>query len=1286
MKRAHDYKSRFRILKGGKIALVISAMIGSASLLSAAPSGGIVTTGSATISKIANSTTITQSTNKASINWQSFSVAPTETVNFIQPSASSITLNRVVGVTNSLIEGTMNANGQVFLINPNGIIFSKGSSVNVGGLVVTTLNISDKDFQSGNYTFSGTSTNSILNMGAIHINSGGYGVLAGKTVSNEGLISATLGNVQLAGASKVTLNLNGNSLVKLTIDKGVLNSLVENKGIIKADGGQVYLTTQALSTVLDGMVNNTGVIEANSIDTQNGQIVLFAHGGTTSVDGTLSAKDGAIETSGTDLSIAGTVDIKAKTWLLDPTDITIQSSGGTDLAGSSINAGTIATALNGGTNVTLQADNNINVNQTIDWTQSLLTLNAGNDIFINATLNATNTAGLSLLYAQITPTGTYNIHDPINLATTGSFSTKYKSTGSLIHYTIIDALGAQGSTTGTDLQGMRGNLSGKYVLGSNIDASATSSWSSGAGFVPIGNSSTRFTGIFDGLGHIINGLTIDRPSSSIQGLFGFTGIGSRIQNIGLVGGSVHGLDYIGGLVGYSYRSSIKNSYAMLNVIGREKVGGLVGLSSSTSITNSFATGNVSGTTSVGGLGGYVQDNVLNNTYATGKVSGTTYVGGLVGFANSSSNKIINSYAIGSVSGTTTVGGLVGYNIGTVSNSHWDIDTTGRSNGIGYGSSTGTTGVHSTTTTPDAFTQAAYTGFDFTNDWFMIDGQTRPFLRSEYSTTITNDHQLQLMAMDLGASYTLANDITYSGDMWSSRGFNPIGNQSSQFTGGFDGLGHTISNLFIDRGTTNFIGLFGFINSNLTIQNIGLKNVDITGQNYTGGLVGWNTLTINNSFTTGKVSGTSSVGGLVGSSENTIKNSYSTSNVEGNANNTGGLVGYNSRKIENSYATGNVSGRDYVGGLVGENGSASSEIINSYATGSVTTTNDYAGGLVGHSYGSITDSYATGHITSGRYYIGGLVAGNTNGVINNSYWDIDTTGTSVGFGSNSGTITNLIGVHSSTSTINAFTQSSYTGFDFTNNWILYEGHTRPLLRVFMTPLTVTAKDATKTYDGNVYSNPNGVTYSTTPNANLFGTPSYGTDKNVGTYTITPSGLYSNQQGYIISYGSGTLSITPAPLSVTLNNSLDKVALQPNPSLSGAYSINGCVQGDCSLEWGSAITNTTPMGTYAYTTPNMFTLNYGSDLASNYTTSWDYGSGLFLSIKEPTGFQGVVTPVKNGTAFYNQGVPTLTSGMTNMHHNLATHLFSNLPIRVIGEGIHLPAGLSHELYTINLQKGN
>jgi filamentous hemagglutinin family protein len=309
-----DYASRFRILKGGKISLVVSALIAGSTMSFAAPSGGTLTSGSASITQSGAITTINQSTQKASINWQDFSIGKTETVNFVQPSASSVTLNRVIGTSQSLIEGAMNANGQVFLINPNGVLFANGSQINVGGLVASTLNITDENFQAGNYLFEGNSQNSIINMGTITASNGGYAAMMGQSVANEGTIVATMGNVQLASGEKITLNLNGNSLVKLTIDQGTLNALIENKGLIRADGGHVYLTTQALNTILDGVVNNTGVIEAQTLNEVTGQIGLSANivvnNGTLNASGT---QGGTITTTAGAIIDAGTTDVSGTT-------------------------------------------------------------------------------------------------------------------------------------------------------------------------------------------------------------------------------------------------------------------------------------------------------------------------------------------------------------------------------------------------------------------------------------------------------------------------------------------------------------------------------------------------------------------------------------------------------------------------------------------------------------------------------------------------------------------------------------------------------------------------------------------------------------------------------------------------------------------------------------------------------------------------------------------------------------------------------------------------------------
>lgn len=407
-----DYGSRFRILKGGKISLVVSTLIASVTMLQASPSGGVVTAGSASIVQNGLTTNIIQTTNKAAINWNNFSIAKNETVNFNQPNVNAVTLNRVIGNEKSIIDGALNANGQVFILNSNGVLFSKNASINTAGLVATTMNLNDTDFINGNYNFKGDSSASVINQGTINISDKGYAALFGKEVINEGIIKATLGKVELVGAKEVTLNLNGNSLVSLHVNKGILDALVENKGAIYADGGEVYLTTNAVNELLKGVVNNTGIIEANTLDDITGKIELFAHGGEVNVGGTLDASapnggdGGFIETSGNKLRFLDNYFVttlskygKTGTWLLDPLEIYIEDGGRDGIGGTYMDADDITTAL-ATNNLTLMADETIYIKEALTISQHTLTLSAGGYLSPEAPVTVTGTAGLIVKVKQ----------------------------------------------------------------------------------------------------------------------------------------------------------------------------------------------------------------------------------------------------------------------------------------------------------------------------------------------------------------------------------------------------------------------------------------------------------------------------------------------------------------------------------------------------------------------------------------------------------------------------------------------------------------------------------------------------------------------------------------------------------------------------------------------------------------------------------------------------------------------------------------------------------------------
>jgi filamentous hemagglutinin family protein len=760
------------------------------------PTGAQINSGSATISQNGHILNINQSSQTLSTNWNTFNIGQDATVNFNQQNQSSIAINRVLDSNASQIMGRLNANGQVFLLNPNGVVFSKTAQVNVGGLVASTLSLNDVDIQNGRYSLKGdTNSNaSVENHGSIQSLQGGTVALIAPNVKNTGTIITPNGITHLTSASQVTLALQDGSLTQYQVDQGVLKGLVDNGGAIVADNGAVYLTAKAKDSLSQAVVNHSGIIEANRL-TQNakGEIILLGdmQTGTTTVSGVLKAEGrngqdgGFIETSAADVKIDHSTAVstrsdsgKTGTWLIDPTDFNINAGNATQ-TNSGIGATTLASNL-ANNNVTLQTAStgsqkgDINVNADVTWNSvNSLTLKAHNDININANITASNNSGkLSLIYGQNTANTNANYYintgAKINLKAGQNFSTQ-KGTAATINYQVITALGAQGSTTSQDLQGINGNLSGNYVLGADIDASNTWQWNGYTGFDPIGFynanlspmdiSQQVFRGRFDGLGHAIDGLSIESMYQGI-GLFAITHQDALIQNIrlnnigisgygktgGLVGlnlgtinnayvnsGLVTGnTEQYGGLVGWNFiYGNILNSYANATVKGKYSnnnyIGGLVGYSDGL-ISSSFATGPVTGNNYVGGLVGG-SSGPVTDSYATGTVIGNQYVGGLIGFNGGNVDK---TYSSGNVTGGKDVGGLIGGGNGTTTNSFWDTSTSGRLSSAG--------GVGKTTAQLQQISTFADWDIDDAGGtgkvWRIYEGKSAPLLRHFLKPLIT----------------------------------------------------------------------------------------------------------------------------------------------------------------------------------------------------------------------------------------------------------------------------------------------------------------------------------------------------------------------------------------------------------------------------------------------------------------------------------------------------------------------------------------------------------------------
>jgi len=592
-----------------------------------------------------------------------------------------------------------------------------------------------------------------------------------------------------------------------------------------------------------------------------------------------------------------------------------------------------------------------------------------------------------------------------------------------------------------------GAVSGQHVVGGLIGA---------AGNIRLTNSYA--TGAVTG-GDYDGPYELGAEAAATGGLIGLSRDSTTIEG-SYATGKVVGADNTGGLIGLATRNlAVQNSWATGDVTGAGNVGGAIGAVtlgafSSASLANTSATGKVSGATGVGGLVGYIQGQsqydsesdetyaasiTINDSYASGAVSGGQAVGGLVGKIDQGLINIANVYETGAVTGVGSVGGLIGdlqtgitisdgYATGAVtgeadvgglfgryvgslvSNLYWDRD----SSGVAISRGNDATNLDNTTalTRDQAFDAGSY-AFSDSSHWVFIDG-VRPLLASEWSTTITNLHQLQLMAYNTSAHYTLGNDISAAqanvgGGGVFRNGFSSIGSLS----GSLDGQGHKISNLTILSAASD-VGLFGTIQSGGLVRDLSLVDSTITSTasgGRVGAIAGTNngTITIvsNAGSVTGLAENSAYAGGLVGFNTGTVELSASKGAVSGGM--VGGISGANSGTIANSYASGALTGSSKVGGITGE--LSDSGVLNTVlATGALVNTGEgKVGALVGSSYGNAT--------------------------VNNGRWSTTVVGPRGAVGG--GTVTGHNNLGYSTADLQDETKTAevYAGFDLNNIWAL-----------------------------------------------------------------------------------------------------------------------------------------------------------------------------------------------------------------------------------------------------------
>jgi filamentous hemagglutinin family protein len=875
--RAHQQlKNQTVALKWGEAACVCLLVVCQAAWSN--PAGGQVTSGSATITQSGNTTTINQTSNKTIINWKDFSVGTHETTQFNQPSSSSVALNRVTGGNPSQILGSLKSNGMVYLINPNGILFGKNARVDVGGLVASTSQISDKSFLSGTQQFTpgGVAGASIVNEGHISVKNAGIAVLVSPTVINQGVITANLGTIHLASADHFTLDLYGDNLIHLDAGDQLSSGLIENAGTIQAHGGQVMITAQAAAGVLENVINMNGYIDASSATVQGGKVVLQGDGNTQlNVNGTINASG---KTGG------GTVQLSAN-------DVNLN-------AGSLIYADAFNTG-NGGT-ITLWSDHNTNAYGSLYARGGAVSGNGG---FIETSSHGNvDTNGITVhANASHGKNGTWYI-DPVTLTITDGLAAGYNTTlagGTNVNISTTDGIEFANTTTN-----IAWNTGATFSVRSNSDANSITTdpstitynggctatvtcqvISNGAGNIDFFYNPTAYvtptnfsnfvqttgSGVFTAYMLVNNVTELNQIQTNLTGNYA---LNTDIAGIGAftsIGGQGSGMNFSGIFTGAIQGTQYTLSDYTISGAGTDNVG-LFGSVTGTVKNVSVSNANVTGDNNVGAIVGRAVGGTVDGTLTSsnGTVTGSAVgigIGGIAGMLNTTatvgSNAVMTTSG-GSVSGNTLVGGLIGW----VDNSTW-------------------------LATQEFVNNASVTGTGATASGIGgLVGQ---------------------------GAFNYSNNMTNHGTVFSLADSNQTGGVFGNYSGTATGVTSNNANV---SGGSSVGGVFGETQGTSNVSFAQYSTGTVTGGTRVGGIAGAIAGTLDQSvvLSNATVSGTiDSVGGIVGQNSGTITNVSSAAKVSGNgASNVGGIAGENDGTIQYALNTGTVTGGSNVGALVGNN--------------------------------------------------------------------------------------------------------------------------------------------------------------------------------------------------------------------------------------------------------------------------------------------------------------------------------------------------------------------------------
>ncbi|MNM14556.1 Heme/hemopexin-binding protein precursor [compost metagenome] len=1184
------------------LALLLASCFGAAQANPALPQ---VVNGQATFNQQGNIFSITNTPNTI-INWQSFSIHAGEITRFIQQNGNSAVLNRITGQDPSKILGSLESNGKVFLINPNGIVFGQGAKVDVNGLVASSLGLSNEDFLSGKRAFTaGATAGGVSNAGVINGGKGGQVLLIAPNVENTGIITAPNGEVILAAGRSVQLADPGNPQLRVLVSAPADQAL--NLGQIIAQGGSIGMA--------GALVSQRGVLNANSaVVGENGKIVLKASSQTVLPAGSVTSatgagKGGEIQVLGEQVGLFGNARV----------DASGGTGGGTVLLGGDYQ----------GKNAAVQNARQLVVNKDASIAADAIGSGNGGKVIAWGTESAQVHGSISARGGAqggdggfVETSGRYLAVDAIRVDTSARAGRGKRGNWLLDPYDIDVVQGAGGSLGDVD-QFAEGPPATSTSIGADVISNASSNvtlqalhrinFSSAVNMVNAGVGLSATAGetinVYAAIstnGGNVNLSANDASSGAALGLGSNINLAAPVSthggNISLSGASITGAGVLNsGNGNLSLRANLAAGDIHLTGSGSQLVASGVGGQSITLQADSITlAGGIQAGGTAGGANVTIKPLSSARAIDLGSKSGTALGLSTAELAGISAA----SLTIGD--GTNTGGILISDALTTAGdlrfNSASAITATAA---VSVGGQFALDGGAWTQNAPAlaAFSARGFSiapGASFLRVTGGDGGAATPYL-------IADIYGLQgIGSLGLGNSYRLGGNIDASGTLnWNQgAGFVPIASgDGAGYAGLFDGAGFSINGLYINASNasvTSGVGLFGKLQGG-TVQNLGLQNGRVTGSNNVGAVAGISLGgTLENVHSGTAVVGANTAGGLVGSNGGSVRNASASGDVAGvnadNAGNIGGLAGMNQAgaSITASYATGSVTGaRANIGGLVGHNAGA---VTQSYAAGAVSGAANI-GGLVGRNAGSIENAYATGAVaasgssdpqvahenlggligwseagsTASHVYSSGAVAGNgfaggtVGGLVGRAdagagvaygFWNYETAGTMLDRGGARGL-----------TTAEMRQQGSFNDYNFNSVWRIYDGYTTPMLKAFLKPLQVTVTaDASKVYDGQLASFLGSLSYSglLDGDTGANGSLGYGNARNVGSYGLT--GLWSTK--YDISLGgSTTLAITPRTLTVSIGGS--KV-YDGQLGFGGAiFTLGNVVNGDSVSAQGTAV---------------------------------------------------------------------------------------------------------------------